>query len=68
LSRSLKRDPNNHDSFAINIKRDDLANLVGAENETTIRSLNELKLHGLINIKKGEINILNYTALSELER
>lgn len=68
LARNLKREHNNSDTTAIKIKRDDLANLVGAENETTIRSLNELKLHGLINIKKGAINILNYTALSALKR
>ena len=68
LAHNLKRESNNIGATAIKINRDELANLVGAENETTIRSLKELKLNGLINIKKGAINILNYNALSTLKR
>ena len=66
FSNNLKKDKNDEDLNAFKIKRDDLASLVGAENETTIRSLNELRLEGLINIKKGAISIINQNELSTI--
>ncbi len=66
FSSNLKKEKNDEDLNVFKIKRDDLASLVGAENETTIRSLNELKLEGLINIKKGAISIINQNELATI--
>ncbi len=66
FSTNSKKEKINEEHNAIKIKRDDLASLVGAENETTIRSLNELKLEGLINIKKGAISIINQRQLETI--
>lgn len=66
FSTGSKKEKIDEDLNTFKIKRDDLASLVGAENETTIRSLNELKLEGLINIKKGAISIINQRQLETI--
>ncbi|MGV3611897.1 MAG: response regulator [Fluviicola sp.] len=46
------------------ISREDLSNLAGTATETTIRALGDFKKEGLIAIKEGVINVLEYNQLS----
>ena len=46
------------------ISREDLSNLAGTATETTIRALGDFKKEGLITIKDGVINVLEYDQLS----
>lgn len=48
------------------ISRDDLSNLAGTATETTVRTLGDFKKEGLIAIKGGAINVLEYDKLSTI--
>ncbi|EMR01238.1 response regulator [Cesiribacter andamanensis] len=52
--------------MALTISREDLANIVGASQETVIRTLADLKDEKLIDINAGKITILNFDKLSRL--
>jgi len=51
----------------INISREDLANYVGTATETTIRVLSDFKEEKLIEIDRGNINILNPQKLAAMK-
>jgi len=51
----------------INISREDLANYVGTATETTIRVLSDFKEEKLIEIDRGNINILNLQKLASMK-
>jgi len=48
------------------ISREDLSNLAGTATETTIRALGDFKKEGLISIKEGVINVVEYHLLSNM--
>lgn len=50
----------------ITINREDLSNIVGTSTESAIRTLADFKDEGLIEIKKGDINILNLDKLRRM--
>lgn len=53
--------------FTIRLSREDLANRVGTATESVIRTLSEFKKDGLIEIKGGEMTILDLKALIGLK-
>lgn len=53
--------------FTIRLSREDLANRVGTATESVIRTLSEFKKEGLVEIKGGEMTILNLKALMSLK-
>lgn len=55
---------NTEDTFSIHISREDLANIAGTATESLIRTLSDFKNEKLIEIKNGNINILNEKKLS----
>ncbi|MEY2792217.1 MAG: hypothetical protein RJA76_209 [Bacteroidota bacterium] len=52
--------------FTIRLSREDLANRVGTATESVIRTLSEFKKEGLLEIKGGEMTILDLKALMSL--
>lgn len=53
--------------FTIRLSREDLANRVGTATESVIRTLSEFKKEGLVEVKGGEMTILNLKALMDLK-
>jgi len=53
--------------FTIRLSREDLANRVGTATESVIRTLSEFKKEGLIEIKGGEMTILDLKTLMVLK-
>lgn len=53
--------------FTIRLSREDLANRVGTATESVIRTLSEFKREGLVEVKGGEMTILNLKALIDLK-
>lgn len=52
--------------FSIHISREDLANIAGTATESLIRTLSDFKSEKLIEIKNGEISILNEKKLENM--
>ncbi len=52
--------------FSMHISREDLANIAGTATESLIRTLSDFKSEKLIEIKEGNIHILNEKKLSSL--
>jgi CRP-like cAMP-binding protein len=52
--------------FSIHISREDLANIAGTATESLIRTLSDFKSEGLVEIKGGNITILNEKKLTVL--
>jgi CRP/FNR family cyclic AMP-dependent transcriptional regulator len=53
--------------LVVDISRDDLANVVGSAQESMIRTLKEFKTENLIEIKEGNIIVLNEKRLRHLQ-
>ena len=53
-------------SFGIHISREDLANIAGTATESLIRTLSDFKAEKLIDIKEGNIVLLNEKKLESL--
>jgi DNA-binding response OmpR family regulator len=53
--------------FTIRLSREDLANRVGTATESVIRTLSEFKKEGLVEVKGGEMTILDLKALMGLK-
>jgi CheY-like chemotaxis protein len=53
--------------FDMNISREDLANIAATAQETAIRTLSDFKEEGLIDIKGGNIAVLNFEKLSKMK-
>lgn len=64
LQHKYKND--SEDVFSINISREDLANIAGTATESLIRTLSDFKNEKLIEIKNGNIVILNDKKLAAL--
>lgn len=56
----------NEDNFTINISRENLANMAGTAKESLIRTLSDFKDEKLIDIVKGDIQIINEKRLSDM--
>jgi CRP-like cAMP-binding protein len=56
--RNKYKDPNTAE-FSIEISRENLANIAGTATESLIRTLSDFKSEKLIEIKNGQITILN---------
>jgi CRP/FNR family transcriptional regulator, cyclic AMP receptor protein len=54
------------EDFVINISRENLAAIAGTATESLIRTLSDFKLEKLIDIKDGNITILNYDKLKRM--
>lgn len=52
--------------FSMNLSREDLANLAGTATETTIRTLSDFKEEGLVEVKGGQITVMNYEKLATM--
>ena len=52
--------------FSIHISREDLANIAGTATESLIRTLSDFKAEKLIDIKEGNIVLLNEKKLESL--
>jgi CRP/FNR family transcriptional regulator, polysaccharide utilization system transcription regulator len=50
----------------ISVNREDLSNIVGTSTESAIRTLADFKEEGLIEIKKGDIKIINLEKLRKM--
>jgi DNA-binding response OmpR family regulator len=53
--------------FEINISREDLSNIVGTATETVIRTLSDFKEEGLIEVKAGNIKVINLPKLQKMK-
>lgn len=56
----------NSDKFSIHISREDLANIAGTATESLIRTLSDFKAEKLIEIKDGNITIINQKKLADM--
>lgn len=56
----------NQENFSIHISREDLANIAGTATESLIRTLSDFKSEKLIDIKEGNIIIINEKKLAML--
>ena len=54
------------DNFSIHISREDLANIAGTATESLIRTLSDFKAEKLIDVKEGNIVLLNEKKLENL--
>lgn len=61
LFRHYKED--DHSLFKINIRREELAHIVGTTKETVTRTLSEFKDEGLIDVKGSNITLLDIEGL-----
>ncbi len=66
LSLQAKYQKENQDKFSIHISREDLANIAGTATESLIRTLSDFKSEQLIEIKDGNIIILNQKKLAAM--
>jgi CRP-like cAMP-binding protein len=53
-------------TFSMEISRENLANIAGTATESLIRTLSDFKTEKLIEIKDGQITILNEKKLSSM--
>ncbi|MHA8066394.1 response regulator [Aquirufa sp. ROCK2-A2] len=56
-----------HKTIVIRLSREDLASRVGTATESVIRTLSDFKKEGLLEIKGGEMTILNVNGLRDLK-
>ena len=66
LSLQKKYQKDNLEEFSIHISREDLANIAGTATESLIRTLSDFKSEHLIEIKNGNITIINQKKLTEM--
>lgn len=64
LQNKFKKEGDSH--FSIHISREDLANIAGTATESLIRTLSDFKNEKLVEIKDGQIILLNEKKLAEL--
>lgn len=66
LALQAKYKSESQDKFSIHISREDLANIAGTATESLIRTLSDFKSENLIEIKDGNIIILNEKKLENM--
>lgn len=57
----------NKDEFSIHISREDLSNIVGTATESLIRTLSDFKEEGLIELKAGQVRIIDPRKLEHMK-
>jgi CRP-like cAMP-binding protein len=57
----------NKDEFSIHISREDLSNIVGTATESLIRTLSDFKDEGLIELKAGQVRIVDPRKLEHMK-
>lgn len=57
----------NTDDFSIHISREDLSNIVGTATESLIRTLSDFKEEGLIELKAGQVKIIDLRKLEHMK-
>lgn len=55
------------DDFSIHISREDLSNIVGTATESLIRTLSDFKDEGMIELKAGQVKILDHRKLEHMK-
>ncbi len=66
LTLQDKYQKESQDKFSIHISREDLANIAGTATESLIRTLSDFKSENLIEIKDGNIIIMNQKKLTDM--
>lgn len=66
LILQTKYQKNNEEQFSINLSREDLAQIAGTATESLIRTLSDFKNEKLVDIKNGNIIILNSKKLAAM--
>ena len=66
ITLQYKFKKSNDEKFSIHISREDLANIAGTATESLIRTLSDFKSEKLIEIKDGNISILNEKKLTAM--
>ncbi len=66
LSLQAKYQKENQEAFSIHISREDLANIAGTATESLIRTLSDFKAEKLVEIKDGNIIIINEKKLEAM--
>ena len=66
LTLQEKYQKDNQEEFSIHISREDLANIAGTATESLIRTLSDFKSEHIIEIKSGNISIINKRKLAEM--
>lgn len=56
-----------NDDFSIHISREDLSNIVGTATESLIRTLSDFKDEGMIELKAGQVKILDARKLEHMK-
>jgi CRP/FNR family cyclic AMP-dependent transcriptional regulator len=64
LTLQEKYQPEQKENFSIHISREDLANIAGTATESLIRTLSDFKSENLVEIKNGNITIINQKKLA----
>jgi CRP-like cAMP-binding protein len=57
----------NNDDFSIHISREDLSNIVGTATESLIRTLSDFKEEGMIELKAGQVKIIDARKLEHMK-
>ncbi len=57
----------NKEDFSIHISREDLSNIVGTATESLIRTLSDFKEEGLIELKAGQVKIIDSRKLEHMK-
>jgi CRP/FNR family transcriptional regulator, polysaccharide utilization system transcription regulator len=57
----------NNDDFSIHISREDLSNIVGTATESLIRTLSDFKDEGMIELKAGQVKIVDVRKLEHMK-
>jgi len=68
ISLQKKYHTNKKEPYQIDISRDDLASIAGTATESLIRTLSDFKTENLVDIKNGEVVIINERKLENLIR
>ena len=68
ISLYKKYHTNNNEKYKIDISRDDLASIAGTAMESLVRTLSDFRKENLIDIKNGEIIIMDIAKLENLIR
>lgn len=66
VTLQLKYQKDKVSNFSMSISREDLSNMVGTSTESAIRTLSDFKEEKLIEIKGGNISILDFDKLSKM--
>jgi CRP/FNR family transcriptional regulator, polysaccharide utilization system transcription regulator len=67
MLRDRYKKDNKNDDFSIHISREDLSNIVGTATESLIRTLSDFKSEGMIELKAGQVKIVDARKLEHMK-